>query len=58
MKKQYRIEAQAVTTYEIVVEADNKEDAFQKALNTANGWEAVYEGEFNYNKNSVEEVES
>jgi len=54
--KKYRIEATAVTTYELIVEADSKEEAFNKALQTAENWEAIDESSFDYDKNAVEEL--
>jgi len=56
--KKYRIEATAVTTYELIVEADSKEEAIKKTLNGehADCWEAIDESSFDYDKASVEEL--
>jgi hypothetical protein len=62
--KQFKIEAQAVVIYELVVEANNAEEALEKATQTQDStsenygakWEAIEEIDFAIDKNSVEEV--
>ena len=62
--KKYRIEATAVTTYEIVVEAENETEAITRATSTQDSfskhfgekWEAIDESDFAIDKNSIEEV--